>query len=51
VPADGSYSTVSFVELYGAVNHGAHRIQPMVVTTGDGMSAYNYTIIVRVYKP
>ena len=51
MPADGSYSTVSFVELYGAVNHGAHRIQPMVVTTGDGMSAYNYTIIVRVYKP
>lgn len=51
VSADGSYNTVSFVETYNAVIHGTHRIQPMVETTGDGMSAYNYSIIIRVYKP
>jgi len=51
VSPDGSYNTVSFVELLTGVNHGTHSIQPMVMTTGAGMTAYNYTIIVRVYKP
>jgi len=51
IPADGGYNTVSFVETYASVIHGTHRIQPMVMTTGDGMSAYNYSIIIRVYKP
>jgi len=51
VSSDGSYNTVSFVELLTGVNHGTHTIQPMVTTTGAGMTAYNYSIVIRVYKP
>jgi len=51
IPSDGGYQTVSFIENLPGVNHGTHRIQPMVATTSGDMSAYNFSIVIRIYKP
>ena len=51
IPSDGGYQAVSFIESLPGVNHGTHRIQPMVAATGGDVSAYNFSIVIRVYKP
>ena len=51
VPSDGGFSTMSFTENFSGVLHGTRSIQPTVVASSGSMTAYNYTIVIRVYKP
>jgi hypothetical protein len=51
LPTDGLYQVDSDIEILSGVLHGTHAIQPYVGALAADGTIYNYSIVVRVYKP
>jgi len=49
--ADSVYQNTSFNESFSGVNHGTHHIQLEAATLTADVTAENFNIIIRVYKP
>lgn len=51
ITSDGGFEVLSSIESFNGVNHGTHTIQPLAITSAANMTGYNFSIVIRVYKP
>jgi hypothetical protein len=51
ITSSGGFQVLTSIEAFNGVSHGTHTIQPLAVTSAANMTGYNFSVVIRVYKP